>query len=75
MTDVNLSACFDVSAQLGFKLHKEPKSIMLEKVNEENINNVVFHPEDDNSSVVDFNAETSTFREMLNKKKVFFRSS
>ena len=48
---------------------------MLEKVNKENINNIVFHPEDDDSTVVDFNGETSTFREMLFKKKIFSQFS
>ena len=52
---------FFLSASPGFNFHKEPTSVLFQKVNNEKIDEIVSYLEDDDGYVVDFNVDTLTF--------------
>ena len=59
---------FDLSAPLGRKIFKEPRMILIKKIDKSVLSYIIFYLEDDDHKSVDFNGETISFTCQLNKK-------
>ena len=52
---------FNLSAPPGYKIIKEPNTILFKKINKTRLDKIQFFLEDSNHNPVDFNSETLTF--------------
>ena len=52
---------FSLSAPPGYKIIKEPTTVLYKKINETRLDTIQFFLEDSNHNPVDFNGETLTF--------------
>ena len=52
---------FNLSAPPGYKILKEPTTVLFEKINKTRLDTIQFFLEDSNHNRVDFNGETITF--------------
>ena len=58
---------FSLDKPPGYKITKEPNTILYKKVNKETLDRITFYLEDDDHQPVDFNGETLTFTIQLIK--------
>ena len=52
---------FNLSAPPGYKIKKEPTTVLYKKINKARLDEIKFYLEDSNYNPVDFNSETLTF--------------
>ena len=60
---------FDLSAPPGYKIIKEPTTVLYKKINKTLLDTIQFFLEDSNHNPVDFNGETLTFTIQIIKNK------
>ena len=60
---------FDLSAPPGYKIIKEPTTVLYKKINKTLLDTIQFFLEDSNHNPVDFNGETLTFTIQIIKIK------
>ena len=58
---------FSINTAPGYKLFKQPSTVLYKKVNKPTLDRIHFYLEDDDHNSVDFNGETITFTIQLIK--------